>query len=841
MIKFKNLWKFVGKNFSKNIITILFIICVTLNASASKLEKKDKIIFATINANYRVGLEKLVDEYEKLHPDIEIELTVIVQEFETWIRTRMAAGGDMIPDLYNGNYTAGYDRQGKLVNLNKYLNSVNPYTGKIWKDSLDPIMIERYSIAGNHYMMPFDYVEIAVFYNKNIFKKLNLQIPKTWKEWLTTCEKIKNAGYIPLAIGGNADSFWAGDMGWLVRLLGDVYLRDLLPEIVAVPGDWDYDPARNKDYEYSPDDYLTDVMVAYNQERMLNAILDDTFDFSSPKFKQIYVRLKELSQYFQSGFMGVPTSSSIQLFYQQRAAMCILGSSYVSGILYDFERMLPEDRFDFGNFWFPEITDDPLACGPFRGVGGGGMTLNIMKKDDPEHEKNVADFLQFITTPYAAKTIIKCTLEDKQPIVGPFLIKGVELPKNLSEKYEVFMNRGFEKFGFRGLLDEQESVNEWVVIAQEFMGDRMSMDKFCDEFNKLIKRAANRIVKRDGLDLDPATKDPIPLVSKEKSYWNPFENGTLMLVIILILFISFASFNIFTARGPKKDATRVAYILLFPTIILLATFNYFPALSGLYHAFTKWEEGQAAVFNGLDNFQQLLHDQVFYKGIWNMIILLCAGLFKSLVVPFIAAELILALTRDKIKRFFRTAFLLPMVVPGLVGILIWGFIYDPNIGMLNQALRAIGLENLTSNWLGNPNLALGSIIFMGFPWIGAFGLLIYMAGLMSISKDINESFSMESTNILKRIWHIDIPLVRGQIRMLTILTFIGSVQDFQTVLLMTRGGPGMATYLPALRMYYQAFTYGHFGYGAAIGLVLFVVILLITIINLKVIKPTETM
>ncbi len=314
-----------------------------------------------------------------------------------------------------------------------------------------------------------------------------------------------------------------------------------------------------------------------------------------------------------------------------------------------------------------------------------------------------------------------------------------------------------------------------------------------------------------------------------------------MVVIILIIFVSFAAFNIFKAKGPNKNITKIAYILLFPTIFILATFNYFPALSGLYHAFTKWESGNAAVFNGLDNFKRLIHDRAFFIGMSNMIILLCAGLFKAIVVPFVAAELILALASNKLQRFFRTAFLLPMVVPGLVGILIWRFIYDPNVGLLNQALQSIGLEGLASNWLGDPSLALGSIIFMGFPWIGAFGLLIYMAGLMNIPRDINESFSMESTNVFKRIWHIDIPLVRGQIRMLTILTFIGSVQDFQTVLLMTRGGPGTATYLPALRMYYVAFTYSHFGYGAAIGLVLFVIILLITIINLKVIKPTEKM
>jgi len=344
----------------------------------------------------------------------------------------------------------------------------------------------------------------------------------------------------------------------------------------------------------------------------------------------------------------------------------------------------------------------------------GGMTLAILKKNDPQHETNVVDFLKFITTPEAGKIMVEETIKDKQPLIGPLLIKNVKLPENLADKYNVFMNRGFEKFNFRGLLDEQESVNEWVVIAQEFMGGRMSFDEFCNEFNSLMKKAAIRIAKRDGNDLNPATKDKLPLIIKEKNNWNPFENGSLMLVIILIIFISYAAFNIVKAKGPKKNITKIAFVLLFPTIFILATFNYFPALSGLYHAFTKWEEGQAASFNGLDNFRQLIHDRAFFVGIGNMIILLCAGLFKAIVIPFIAAELILALASNKLQRFFRTAFLLPMVVPGLVGILIWRFIYDPNVGMLNQALQSIGLDNLASNWLGNPKLALSSIIYLAY-------------------------------------------------------------------------------------------------------------------------------
>ena len=181
-----------------------------------------------------------------------------------------------------------------------------------------------------------------------------------------------------------------------------------------------------------------------------------------------------------------------------------------------------------------------------------------------------------------------------------------------------------------------------------------------------------------------------------------------------------------------------------------------------------------------------------------------------------------------------------MVVPALVVVLIWRLIYNPDMGLLNQALDMLSLSAFAANWLGDPELALGAIIGMGFPWIGAFGLLIYLAGLMGISPDIYNAYTIESTSTLRRIWHLDVPLVRGQTRLLVILTFISSVQDFQTVLIMTRGGPGMATYVPELRMYNQAFVYGHFGYGAAIGLMLFLLVLTMTVINMKVLRGEET-
>ena len=375
---------------------------------------------------------------------------------------------------------------------------------------------------------------------------------------MALCERVQQAGYVPIAIGGDAQAYWAGEMGWLVRLLGDAYLRNYVPMLMAQSGDWDYEQARNGDYQYRPNDLYSDMLVVVNREREFAAMRRGELDFRAPKFRRIYERLGELAQYFQPGYMGADARSATQLFYTQKAAMCLMHSGSITGIVHDFAKMKPEERFEFANFWFPPITDDPLVEGPFRGVGGGGMVLAVMQKNDPVHEQNVVDFLQFLTTPESGRLLVERTLADGQPLTGPLLIEGVDLPPELADKFDVFRGHGYEKINYRGVGDEQESVQEWVIIAQEYMGGRLSMDDFLQRYNELMLRGVDRLVRRDGLDMDPTTEDEPPIVHREKNPWNPFENGSLMLVLITTAFAVFAWMQVRvlkdrpnTERGPR--------------------------------------------------------------------------------------------------------------------------------------------------------------------------------------------------------------------------------------------------------------------------------------------------
>ena len=289
--------------------------------------------------------------------------------------------------------------------------------------------------------------------------------------------------------------------------------------------------------------------------------------------------------------------------------------------------------------------------------------------------------------------------------------------------------------------------------------------------------------------------------------------------------------------GPGNLAWPRLVSLPLPTVTMLLIFNYYPALSGIYHAFTVWTPGVETRWVGLDQFRALGDDRYFWTGIGNLIILIVTG-FLKLILPLVVAELIFNLRSHKLRYAMRTLFVLQVIVPGVVGVLLWVNIYDPQIGLANQVLRGIGLDSWAQVWLGDSDTALWSIVVIGFPWVSAFALLIFYGGLISIPGEIFDAAQVDGAGPIRRFFNIDLPLLLSQVRLLVILTFIAVVQEFAAVFLTTGGGPGSSTYVPSLELYYQAVRFNNFGLASAIGAVLFVVILIGTIINLRYVKSS---
>lgn len=289
-------------------------------------------------------------------------------------------------------------------------------------------------------------------------------------------------------------------------------------------------------------------------------------------------------------------------------------------------------------------------------------------------------------------------------------------------------------------------------------------------------------------------------------------------------------------RSPAKLARGLSgYLFILPTFIFLGYFLYLPAWTALTGAFTIWDGFNPPQFVGLQNFQRAFGDATLRASIRNNVIWALLKIPLYVLPPFVVAELIFHTRNNRLQFLFRTLFVVPLVVPSIVEILLWKYFYRSD-GMVNQILALIGFGGVQPAWLSDPDVALYALIFMNFPWVGAFNLLIFYAGLQGISTEVLESAAIDGASGLRRILRIDMPLVAPQFKLLLTLAVIGSVQVIVEPLVMTAGGPGYATYMPGLHMYYAATKYGEFGYSMAIAFLMFVVILLLTAINQRLIQ-----
>ena len=178
---------------------------------------------------------------------------------------------------------------------------------------------------------------------------------------------------------------------------------------------------------------------------------------------------------------------------------------------------------------------------------------------------------------------------------------------------------------------------------------------------------------------------------------------------------------------------------------------------------------------------------------------------------------------------------LPIVLPPLVLIEVWAYLLQPSSGLIDEFLGAVRLPQ--PSWLSDPHLALIGILLIGFPWISNLGFLIFLGGLQNLPREILDASRIDGASALRRVFAVDIPLLLPQFRIVVVLSGIYAVQNFIPILLLTNGGPGTATLVPGLDMYQSAFSNDQYGYGMAIGTLLFLVMLGFTLAAMRALRP----
>lgn len=280
---------------------------------------------------------------------------------------------------------------------------------------------------------------------------------------------------------------------------------------------------------------------------------------------------------------------------------------------------------------------------------------------------------------------------------------------------------------------------------------------------------------------------------------------------------------------------KMAYLFILPLMLGTLAFSYYPAISGIVTSFYNWDGTGAREFIGIGNYVELFNDQIFLNSIVTMIVLLVPRLIIGVFMPLLFAELIFNTKNKKLQSFYRVAVLVPMIAPGVVGMLIWQNIFEPSTGLYAKLLEFLGIlqPGEVVDFLNDPKWVISTIIILGFPWTNGTSILIYISGLNAISEEVVEASRLDNCSTWRRIRKIDLPLLLGQIRYFFIFGLIGLLQDYGIQIVLTNGGPGYTTYVPGWYMYRLAFTSGRYGYASAVGIFLFLVIFIISLIAFK--------
>jgi ABC-type sugar transport system permease subunit len=296
-----------------------------------------------------------------------------------------------------------------------------------------------------------------------------------------------------------------------------------------------------------------------------------------------------------------------------------------------------------------------------------------------------------------------------------------------------------------------------------------------------------------------------------------------------------------TKKKQHKKYQYKAFIWLSPAIFLLLLFSYYPPVRTLMFSFTNANGAGIGEFIFLDNFIELFQSKVFHRSLINVTVFIIVGMFVGNAATIMLAELLYNLKSKTASAIYRFLFIIPVLVPAVVVILIWQYIVfaGGDSGIANRIVSFFGGDN--QNWYFDPTLAPVAIILTAFPWVAGTSFLIYLAGLQNISSGVIEASKLDGANLIQRIIRIDLPLLKGQIKYFVVMGIIGGLQNINLQVLVTGSGPGTSnsTNVPAYMLYEQAFTYDRYGYASAIGIVIFIITLVFTIINMKKLKGND--
>ena len=288
----------------------------------------------------------------------------------------------------------------------------------------------------------------------------------------------------------------------------------------------------------------------------------------------------------------------------------------------------------------------------------------------------------------------------------------------------------------------------------------------------------------------------------------------------------------------RRSSMLYGYAFALPAVLFILVFMAWPIFESLRMSFFKWDGLTPAEFIGLDNYTKLLlDDPVFALAVRNTF------LFSLLsVLGIVGMGFFLALAVERRVpgwKTFKVVWFLPVMLSQTVVSILWVKFFDPTQGIVNSLLRTIGLGSLTAEWLSDPSVVMYSVAFVSVWQYSGYAMLLLLAAMEGIAPEIHDAATIDGVGGIRRIVSIIFPIIKSVFSVVVMLITMGSLKTFDTIYVLTGGGPGDASIVLSLHLYKNAFKYYSFGYASAVSTIMFIILFCASFLYQNLLKHEE--
>lgn len=502
--------------------------------STNETADNQKIVVSLVaKTGLAEGWEALGEAYMAKHEGVEVVVDLKAEDgYDQWIHNVFASNDTTEVDLVNINY-AGDSRKNKDIKWSDYMDDTNPYADKTWKEAFQYDMQVMDATSGEMFSLSLGSTQVMWFYNQEIFEEVGVEIPTTWNELIAACEKLEAAGYQPIAMPGDYDSFYSGTMGWLSQIYSDQTTRSMLPEVYrSQEGDYTYDPDLDADWVYDPTDPWNDdtTKVTRNPLRFWKAVYEGVYTPDTEGMATVWECFKQVFPKYAGGdaMFGTDSNGAQTLFYQGKAAMMVNGGwgivefannmkAISSGEGMTLDDTVVEDAkvFTLGTFAMPSMEGDGIEA-PARTIEVADGYLGAVSKDQ-EHNDLVVDFVMFYSSPEGMGIFLDAAIDAGYAPSGPSLVYDVEYPEEISSAFAnvQYIGNCAKNYGqalSRGLCDLPESTREYYNNAYDCLSGNITVEEYLDRQVENYNTYFDTILEQQGLtleDLEDVTTQPV--------------------------------------------------------------------------------------------------------------------------------------------------------------------------------------------------------------------------------------------------------------------------------------------------------------------------------------------